>query len=64
MQPANQLLKAAYDRVQLAQHGVSFDAALADPMFKTCLGRIAQAIEKPNVPLPTHPCAKHWQDKD
>lgn len=64
MQPANQSLKTAYDRVQLALHGVSFDDAMAQPMFKNCLSRVARAIEKPHVPLPKHTCAKHWQDKD
>lgn len=60
MQTANSL-QTAYDRTQLARHGISFDAALASPMFKTCLTHIAEAIEKPYVPLPMHACANNWQ---
>ena len=64
MQASNQSLKLAYDLTSLALHGITFDDALANPMFKTLLGHIADAIEKHYVPLPTHACAKHWTDKD
>ena len=60
MQTANSL-QIAYDRAQLARHGISFEQALATPMFKTCLTHIAKAIEKPYVPLPTHVCINNWQ---
>lgn len=54
-------LQNAYDRAQLARHGISFDEAMAQPMFKTCLTHIAEAIEKPYVPLPKHVCINNWQ---
>lgn len=60
MPETNSLLNA-YNRAQLARHGISFDAAMAQPMFKTCLTHIAQAIENPYVPLPKHVCANQWQ---
>ena len=61
MQPNQHSLVNAYRRTQLARHGISFDAAMAQPMFKNCLSRIAEAIEKPHVPLPKHNCANNWQ---
>lgn len=62
MQQTQDNLANAYRRTQLARHGISFDDAMANPMFKNCLTRVAQAIQKPHVPLPKHTCAKHWQD--
>jgi hypothetical protein len=64
MQPAQQSLKTAYNRAKLADHGISFDEAMERSEFKICLTRIAEAIEKPYVPLPTHACKPHWQDRD
>jgi hypothetical protein len=61
MQPADNSLKTAYQRARLAQHGISFEAAMNDPMFKTCLTHVAEAIEKPYVPLPKHKTASQWQ---
>jgi FPC/CPF motif-containing protein YcgG len=64
MQPANPL-QTAYDRAQLARHGISFERATSEPMFNMCLTRIAAAMDKPYAPpLPTHACKPHWQDKD
>jgi hypothetical protein len=60
MQPANPL-QIAYQRAKLARHGITFDDAMANPMFKTCLGRIAEAISRPHVPLPKHATATKWQ---
>ena len=54
-------LQAAYHRVKLNRHGISLEQALATPMFKTCLTHIAEAIEKPYVPLPKHVCVNNWQ---
>lgn len=64
MQPANQSLQAAYDRCRLAEHGISFERATTDPAFKIGLTHVAEALEKPYVPLPKHKPLPHWQDKD
>jgi hypothetical protein len=61
MQPAQSSLQTAYQRCHLADYGISFERATNDPMFKTCLTHIADAIEKPYVPLPKHACANNWQ---
>lgn len=61
MPVTNANLQVAYQRTKLQRHGISFDAAMAQPMFKTCLRHIAQAIEKPYVPLPKHVCINNWQ---
>jgi hypothetical protein len=62
--PTTQSLQNAYDRAQLARHGVTFERAMAEPMFKNCLTRLAEVIEKPYIPLPTHPSRPHWQERD
>lgn len=64
MQPAASL-QNAYNRAQLARYGISFDEAMAQPHFKLCLGRMAEALEtKPiNVTTPRHACKPHWQDE-
>jgi hypothetical protein len=61
MQPAQSSLQTAYQRTALQREGISFEQALETPMFKTCLTHIAEAIEKPYVPLPKHACANNWQ---
>lgn len=56
-------LQNAYNRT-LATLGISFDDAMNNPMFATCLTRIAEALEKPYVPLPKHAPAKPLAYKD
>ncbi len=61
MLPANPL-QDAYNRTALQREGISFEAAIADPMLKKCLQRIAelnQHIKQP--PLPRHATKTQWQ---
>lgn len=61
MQTTDQL-QAAYQRTGLQREGITFDAAIADPMFKKCLqnlAKLAEQIKQP--PLPKHKTAAHWQ---
>ena len=41
---STQDIKNAYDKAQLSQHGISFERAMADEMFKKCLTNVAEAI--------------------
>lgn len=59
--PTTAQLKAAYQRTALQREGISFDAAMTSAMFRICLTHIAEAIEKPYVPLPKHPCVNRYQ---
>jgi hypothetical protein len=59
--PAANPLQAAYDRTALQREGISFEAAIADPMFKKCLQRIAQASEHiKQPPLPRRQVKQAW----
>jgi hypothetical protein len=57
-------LKDAYQRAELSRHGITFDDAINNPMFARCLNRIAEALQKPYVPLPKHAAAKPLAYKD
>jgi hypothetical protein len=59
----NAQLQNAYNRT-LAPLGISFDDAMSNPMFATCLTRIAEAIAKPYIPLPKHAASKPLAYKD
>ena len=59
--PTTAQLQTAYHRTALQREGISFDAAMQSRMFRTCLMHIAEAIEKPYVPLPKHQCHAKWQ---
>ena len=37
-------IKNAYERAKLSQHGISFEQAMSDEMFKKCLSNIADAL--------------------
>lgn len=55
-------LHQAYERTALQREGISFDAAIANPMFKRCLERIAELNEHiKQPPLPRHATAHQWQ---
>ncbi len=55
-------LQAAYQRTGLQREGISFDAAMATPMFKNCLQHIADAINTIHTPpLPRHNVQPKWQ---
>jgi hypothetical protein len=56
-------LQNAYNRT-LAHLGISFDDAMSNPMYARCLNRIAEAIERPYIPLPKHEAAKPLAYKD
>jgi len=50
----------AYQKAELAKHGISFEQAVNDAMFKKCLERVADAIEKTQ----TKPVPEYWYNKD
>lgn len=43
--PTTAQLKTAYNRTALWREGISFEAAMNNPMFSTCLQRLAEATE-------------------
>lgn len=59
MEISNQLIEQAYKQSGLMHEGISLDAALASPMFKTCLTRIAEAAALPKT-MTTHPIKPQW----
>ncbi len=60
--PTTAQLKTAYQRTALQREGISFDAAMQSPMFKTCLTHVAEALDSiKQPPLPKHHCQPKWQ---
>lgn len=55
-----QHIKQAYDKAKLSQHGISFEQALSNPMFKTCLSNIAEALANKQ---PAKPPKQYWFNK-
>ena len=53
-------IKQAYDKAKLSQHGISFEQALSNPMFKTCLSNIAEALA---AKQPATPTKEYWFNK-
>ncbi len=50
----------AYQKAQLAKHGISLDKALNTPMFAKCLERVADAIESKQT---AKPVTEYWFNK-
>jgi hypothetical protein len=50
-------IKTAYEKAKLSQHGISFEQALSNPMFKTCLSNIADALAEKQ---PVTPTKQYW----
>lgn len=46
--------QTAYQRCKLAQYGISYERAMAEPMFAMCLKHVANGLEKiKQPPLPS-----------
>lgn len=62
MPAADTSLKIAYQRAELNRHGISFERAMNERMFKMCLERMATNLEQiKQPPLPKRACTAKWQ---